>query len=403
MSSPKATLCGVRGVWRGVSASLALSGGILWWCFGAGCQVCTAHAATGARIVALDAVALPGETVYLEGFLYQGGVRGLVSPPVAGEVLRFYDDAGGLLGERLTDRSGSARVPSRTTRKGLYSFTVRIWENDRYEAGPAKGFILVRDKAKPLFLVEAERTLAASSPLGFLVRPSEKTMPAADATGVVCDLSGSYEIVYLSSVPRMYRDKLRAWLAAHGFPDAALVSVGEPMVKVSDDDSVPAGGKERLRHLCRMGAKVSFAVVGSKSLAKALVEEGVRVFLLEPSPAPGSQEQQQQQEEPSRCTFEGPEPCRIQAWKDIEPYVRRPKQGSHLPRFSGALALVPPSSSVPGASGRQESEPTVPPGERKRKGRLCEAFSLSGGAVAGLSRSEAHSSVFFAVTKTVRR
>jgi len=375
LSSLEAPLCGVRRVWRGVSAAVALSAGVLWWCLGAAWWTWTAQASTGAKIIAVDAVALPGETVYLEGFLYKAGVRGLLSPPVAGEVLRFYDDAGRLLGEKLTDRSGSARVPSRTTRKGLYSFTVRVWENDRYEAGPAKGFILARDKAKPLFLVEAERALAASSPMGFVVKPVEKIAPAADAPGIVRGLPGSYEVVYLSSIPRMYQDKIRAWLVAHGFPDGPLVSVGGPVVKPSDDDAVPEEGRERLRHLCREGARASLAVVGSRSLAKALVEQRVRVFLLEPAQQPPASHWGQQ--EPSRCTFKDPDPCRIRAWKDIEPYVRRHKQGSHPPRFSGVPAFVPPSSCVQGTSSPQENEPAAPPRCEKTL-RVCSRGSSRG-------------------------
>ncbi len=277
-------------------------------------------AATDVHIVTIDAIVRPGQPVLLEAFLYQAGVRGMLLPPIPGELLRFYDQDGTLLGEKLTDKGGGARVSWKKGKPGLYRYEVKLSANERYRAHSGYGLVCVREESRPLFFIEVERAIAGLRAAGLLFASLRKVSPLEDAQRIVSSLPVRYQIIYLSSLGGVHRDTIRRWLHENEFPKAPLVvlETGTPFGPDDAADTFEAQGM--LRRLLKEGVRSAVAVVGTPFLARTLSDHGVTVFLLSAEKNAGALE-------PSRCSFE--EPCRVGAWKEIESHLRHRKGRSH--------------------------------------------------------------------------
>lgn len=269
------------------------------------------YSATPIRIIAIDAVALPGQAFFLEASLYRSGVRGMISPPVGGEVLRFYSKDGELLGEKLTDVSGTARIVHKETIAGMYHFAVRLLGNQRYQAEPAEASFLIRNPTNRLFLVETEETLAGIGPVEFLFMPHEKILPTADSNKMLSRLPRQYDIVYLTALQKTSLDKMRQWLKSHDFPKAPLWPAGDSHWKDEGGDAKAL--TEAIGRIWKDRRYPAYVVLTKESLARGLSEKKMRVFLLDLA-RKGTKEE--------RKTCNCKDVCHIQGWKEIEPCVQ---------------------------------------------------------------------------------
>lgn len=267
--------------------------------------------ASPVKIIAHDAIALPGQRLFLEASLYRSGVRGMLSPPVGGEVLRFYTKDGELLGEKLTDVAGTARIAYEERGPGVYPFTVRLWDNQRYEAESGEAIVVVRNPTNRLFFVAVEETLAGTSAVEFLIRPQEKILPVPDANTILSGLPRQYDIVYLTGVKRTSLDKMRQWLKTHDFPKAPLWPVAGALLKGEEGDE--KAFTEAIDRIWKDRRFPAHVVLTRKSLAQAVAEKKVKVFLLDLA-------HRDSKEETHTCDCK--DVCRVQGWEEIGPCIR---------------------------------------------------------------------------------
>jgi hypothetical protein len=268
-----------------------------------------AFPATTVRIIAFDNIALPDQPVSLEASLRRSGLLGMLHPPIGGEVLLFYRKEANLLGEKLTDVGGVARIPYRTTKPGIYPFTVRLKENPRYQAEPSEASLFVRDPNHCLFFVVAEETLGGMGSLEFLLKPPEKILPAPNSCDVLTRLSHHYDIVYLTALDRNSSGKMRKWLHTHKYPKAPLWPVSSSLWNTAVKDAEPLEGA--ILSLWENHKHPAYVVVGTKALARAMSKKKLRVFLLNPQQDSTGGEQTKRQ---CNCN----EFCQIHGWKEIE-------------------------------------------------------------------------------------
>lgn len=269
------------------------------------------YSATPIKIIAIDAVALPGQSFFLEASLYRSGVRGMISRPVGGEVLRFYTKDGELLGEKLTDVSGTARIAHKENIPGMYRVTVRLLESERYQAEPGEASFLIRNPTHRLFLVETEETLAGVGPMKFLFMPHEKILPAPDSHKILSRLSRQYDIVYLTALQKTSLNKMRQWLKSHDFPNAPLWTAGDSHWKDEGGDAKAL--TEAIGRIWKDRRYPVYVILTKESLAKGLSEKKVRVFLLDLAKKGANKDE--------RKTCNCKDVCHIQGWKEIEPCV----------------------------------------------------------------------------------
>ncbi len=244
------------------------------------------HAASRAILLMPDLVCLPHQTVQLEARLYRTGLFGLFQSGISGEVLRFLDPRGKALGEVLTDRSGTARVPYRVGGPGLYRLGVRLPANPRYEAEAASGRLFVWAPDLPVLFVELEEGLMPPKPSSFLRSQATDRAPLPGAVPALERIGPCRGIVYLSRGPETSVEDLRLWLKRWHFPAGPLFFLACPSSGLFSGGCTPGLG--RLESVRRGRDSTLELVTRDQVLADTASESGIRVLLLTSSGASGA-------------------------------------------------------------------------------------------------------------------
>jgi hypothetical protein len=270
-----------------------------------------AYSTPAGRIIALDAIAVPNQPVFLEAILYHSGLLGILQPPIGGEVFLFYDQKGDLLGERLTDIGGAAQLPYTGAKPGIYPFIVKLKGTTRCQAEPSEASLFVRNPKQSLFFVAAEETLAGMGSLEFLLSPPEKISPAPDSSSLLNKLQHQYDIVYLTALEKISFGKIRKWLQINKYPKAPLCPAGVSVWKNPDEDAKKFA--EAISMVWKDHTYPAYVVVGRKAMTKSLSEKNLKIFLLD------HHQESSGEEKKTPCTYN--EPCLIHEWKEIEPCI----------------------------------------------------------------------------------
>lgn len=263
-----------RPIWRGLFVVLTL---FLW-------PPNFVSATSEAIIVVPDKLCEPGDDIFVEAYLYRKGILAVFHPQIQGELLRFVGAKGREVGALLTDPSGMARVPYRAERPGKTSFTVRLAENPRYEVDPAEGTVFVRQMNKPLFFILIEGGLTEASTSVLFQKDLNGTSPSEKSKEVTKRISSTSTLVYLSSRPRIRIHPMKAWLHAHEFPDAPLLSVEETPSVEALMNTEQEMDTRLLQSLWKDPKQPACLVTGNRTFAKAASSEGLTVFFLQPVP-----------------------------------------------------------------------------------------------------------------------
>jgi len=181
-----------------------------------------ASARSSASIIPFDQLAQPKQPVRLAVRLVTGGL-GLVSQPISGERIEFIlKDRS--LGKTLSGGDGMAVKSFVPSAPGLYTITVRLVENPRYEAGPVELSIACRNASVPILLVAVSsvRIPSSPSPMPFSPTPPSDAMP--EAVKVLSGLSKPYQLLYLETGDEALIPETKDWLTHQGFPPAPLLA-----------------------------------------------------------------------------------------------------------------------------------------------------------------------------------
>ena len=277
-----------------------------------------ASSGSSARLVVPDILAQPEQDIRLEAYLVRAGLMGMLSPAVQGELVQFFDGTGNLLGERLTDASGLARLSFRSAESGISTFTARLAENPRFKADPATVRVFIQKKACPFLFVFIEGALTPNTSAQRFFRKWDASQAAPGSKEAIEKICASFNLVYLTLMPRFSSWQARQWLDEQGYPQAPLQSPLGSSVEVELGEEAPASTKE-LEALWTDRSLPAHLVTGDRSLAEAAAGKGFLVYLIvEPVEGTPSSGQGAGEREPAGLRI-------LESWREFEPNRSEPK------------------------------------------------------------------------------
>lgn len=226
---------------------------------------------TSVRAEASDTcVRLPA---YLERRVVLSTVGVLPDVPV-----EFYRD-GDLLGSALTDDRGCATIdcdgPAKPWR---YCALAALPDGDL----EAQGVVWHLPADRPVVVIDMDETLLQSRYLSMLFWIQDPSPPMAYAQEAVTAMSRDYQIIYISTRARLFRDMTRAWLEKHDFPPAPIVHACD-FSAVFDQRQAKV---EMVRSLKQRGVRI-VAGVGDKELDEfAYDANGIPAIIIRPGYRP---------------------------------------------------------------------------------------------------------------------
>lgn len=175
---------------------------------------------SSAILVPMDKTAPPGLPVRLEARLLSGGFP-FGRRPISGERLEFFLE-GRSLGQALTGGDGLAVKTFTPPRTGLYSVTVRLVDNPRFESDPVELVVASRGREHPVLFVDIAALRDPASPpmVPFTPRPSVE--PIAEAVDILVRLARRYQIIYLDSGGEAAIAETKSWLTGEDIPSAPV-------------------------------------------------------------------------------------------------------------------------------------------------------------------------------------
>ncbi|HTN42476.1 MAG TPA: hypothetical protein VMN77_01600 [Nitrospiria bacterium] len=232
-------------------------------------------ARSSASIIPFDQLAQPKQPVRMAVRLVTGGL-GLVNRPVSGERIEFLlKDRS--LGQTLSGGDGMAVKSFVPSKPGLYTVTVRLVENPRYEAGPVELSIACRNASTPILLVAVSsvRIPGEPSPAPFSPTPPSDAMP--EAVKVLSRLSKPYQLLYVETGDEALITEAKDWLTHQGFPPAPLAAWPMP----DDAERRMERFVERLQEVRDAGwRKISAGITRSVAEAEALIRLKIKAVLM---------------------------------------------------------------------------------------------------------------------------
>jgi hypothetical protein len=232
-------------------------------------------ARSSASIIPFDQLTQPDRPVRLAVRLVTGGL-GLVNRPVSGERIEFLlKDRS--LGQTLSGGDGMAVKSFVPPKPGLYTITVRLIENPRYQADPVELIIACRKASVRILLVtlSSVRIPGQPSPLPFSPTPSSEPMP--EAVKVLSGLSKLYQLLYIETGDETLIPETKDWLTHQGFPPAPLVAWPMPV----ETEGRTEGFAERLQEFRDAGWRnISAGITRSAADAEALTSLKVNAVVM---------------------------------------------------------------------------------------------------------------------------
>lgn len=249
-----------------------------------------------ATVVVHDTLCFPGDEIYIEATLYDGGLLGFFQRGIQGELLRFSDHQGNVLRDLLTDASGLARVRYKAGPPGRYTMTVRLIDNPRYSADPGTGNLFVQQKEIPLFFVTIEAGLTPPSSLPFRHRSPEKLEADAGSANALSAIASCHMVVYLTQWPKPSSHQIRSWLENTGYPLGPICFLDRPlMAAIMSEPPVPE--TDLIESLWKERSVPAHLATRDRSFAEAAAEKGVRVLFLTPESSTGGVSKEEEEED----------------------------------------------------------------------------------------------------------
>ena len=224
--------------------------------------------------VAMDAVALPGETVDLRARLEAGDL--LADQP--GYVVRFLR-GGQLYKAAETQENGEARVAFTPDAVGRYEFSAELSPNGFPGVPPDPRPIVVAciDADAPAMIVDLDKTVVKD---GFDEVLIGDPAPMPDSPRVLARLTEAREVIYLTHRPDYFGPKSKAWLANQGYPPGPLL--------MSDVSGFLGGSgefkTEAIRRLKERFTGLDLGIGDKISDAQSYRDNGVAAYLILPIP-----------------------------------------------------------------------------------------------------------------------
>lgn len=243
------------------------------------------RADSAATLVVPDRLGFPGEEIYIEATLFRSGLLGLVKEGIQGELLCFSDPQGNPIRNLLTDPSGTARIRYTAGPPGQYPITVRLADNPRHSADPAKGNLFVRDKKTPLLFVMVEAGLMAPVSTPWLMRDPEKSASEPGSAEALTAVAPCYALVYLTQSPKPSLHRTRSWLEKRDYPPGPIYFLDSPPLTGFLSEAPPPQ-VDVFESLWKERSVPAHLLTRDRGFAEAAAEEGVGVLLLEPKASP---------------------------------------------------------------------------------------------------------------------
>ncbi len=228
-----------------------------------------------ASIIAFDQLIQPNQPVRLSVRLVTGGLS-FVRRPISGERIEFLIEDRSL-GQTLTGGDGMAVKRFTPSKPGLYVITVRLVENQRYEADAAELVVACRNNSDPILPVSLSSVRIPSNPpaVPFSPAPSSEAMPAA--AEVLSKLSDRYQLVYLETGDEALGPDVKDWLARQEFPPAPLFVWPLP----GEADQRAERFAERLQEVRNEGwANIPAGITRSATDAEGLIKMKVKAIVM---------------------------------------------------------------------------------------------------------------------------
>jgi hypothetical protein len=218
----------------------------------------------------LDALALPGQTVYVSARLESGRI--LRDQP--GHVVTFYlDDK--LYQSAATDEEGVATVAFTPDKPGNYRFRAALSPKGLSHAPPEPVTVLVacRRADEPIIIVDLDRTIVAD---GYKEVVKGTARPMRDSQAVLAKLSKRYTVVYLTQRPEFLDTRSKVWLRGHDYPEGPLLA-SEIKALLKSNESYKS---REIANLAGSFRRIEFGIGDKSSDAKAYAENGLRPYLI---------------------------------------------------------------------------------------------------------------------------
>lgn len=249
------------------------------------------------RLLAFDAVALPGEPIVLEArvetylppLLHSRSSEPEVQfrplPAVAGATVD-EPPAGPVLRGRLgTD--GIVRVPMvAPLEAGVHRFRAEIAGVRDARGGPISDEVVVQ-------VIPPDAELCIATPWDTVVREERpppgaagpRLVEAEGARSVLQDLARKHSVVYVDSEPKIRFHLLRTWLRDHGFPAGAVL--GPPAAVILGEAEFELSGLLQ-EVLLKRWKRVAWTFAATSTQAEAFSDCGLRSILVgQQLPPPG--------------------------------------------------------------------------------------------------------------------
>ncbi len=227
-------------------------------------------------LTAMDALAVPGESVDLRaqlrgGDLLQGQPGYAVRFRRGGEVFKVAE----------TDADGVAIAAFTPDGAGDHEFTAEIAPAGLSSEPPEPAPLTVACRApdEPMVVVDMDKTVVAS---GFHEVLVGSPKPMAGSQDVLAELAKQHTIVYLTHRPDFFRRKSRTFLVRHGFPDGPLL-LSTPEGFLSGSEAFKSAQIARLRESF---SNIEIGIGDKIGDARAYEKNGLRAFCILPPPGP---------------------------------------------------------------------------------------------------------------------
>ncbi len=284
------------------------------------------RAGSKAAVVVRDRLCVPGEETTIEATLYRGGLFGLFTEGVQGELLCFFDPQGNPLDNRLTDPSGSARTRFTVGAAGRYTVTVRLADNPRYSAEPAAGLLFVRERETPLLFVMVESGLMPRISAPWPVRDLKEIAAEPSSAEALSEVAGCRVLVYLTQTPRPSAERVRSWLTDRGYPPGPLAFL-DPPAWIAMLSEAPAMKTTVLESFWKERSVPAHLLTRDRGMAEAAAGKGFHVLLLAPeAPAGEASPERGRQEDERREKGKGENIESFADWSAL-PVICRCKPG----------------------------------------------------------------------------
>jgi len=172
------------------------------------------------RLTVDDAIIGPRGRAMLVAHVQHEYLRG-VSTSLEGVTVDFAV-AGKNAGTATTDEHGQAVVECTLPDEPIESFTAMLPQPSGMRIASGRFFTWSPDRCA--IAVDIDDTICATDRDHLYFKAADDSEPIAGSRQVLDDLARDFEIVYVTARPQFLSDKTRAWLAAHDFPQAPLLT-----------------------------------------------------------------------------------------------------------------------------------------------------------------------------------